>query len=97
MTSSKRHDPAAWTADLDLLQQAAIQVEAAPHPPHWSETGLHQVNPTLRAHPVAWRGLAPRLSAATPAAPPPPRPGDEVVLLWRSPWDGRVLARPAEP
>jgi selenobiotic family peptide radical SAM maturase len=84
-------------ADLASARQAAGEAAAAPGPPRWSDGDRHEVNPTLRALPLAWRHLGPHALAQAPAeGAPEPEPGDEVLLVWKSPWNGRVAARAAD-
>ncbi|MEW6489136.1 MAG: thio(seleno)oxazole modification radical SAM maturase SbtM [Thermodesulfobacteriota bacterium] len=51
-------------------------------------------NPSLVAREVRWRGLADLLQGSPAAAP---RPGDAVVLAWRTPGEGGERLREATP
>jgi len=86
----------ALAAAVASVRKAAEAVRTAPPPPRWSDTDRHQVNPALQAHPVEWRHIGP-LAVAREAAEggPEPVPGAEVLLLWKSPRNGQVIARPA--
>ena len=45
---------------------------------------------------MAWRNLGPRaVAGACPEGSPEPVPGEETLLIWRSPWNGCVVARAA--
>jgi len=89
---------AAWAADLASARVAAAAVAAAAPPGRWSEGGRHEVNPTLQVLSVAWRNLGTHVVTEFPAVgTPQPVPGEELLLLWRSPGNGRVVSRAAEP
>jgi len=88
----------AWISDLERAKDAAAAVAAAAQPGRWS-TDRHELNPTLHLLQLNWRNLGPYATMPDPPAgdSPPPVPGAEMLLLWRSPWNGRVLARAAGP
>jgi selenobiotic family peptide radical SAM maturase len=96
MNSLRNDADQLYGADLALAREAAGSVTAAPPPPRWSDAGRHEVNPTLRVLSVAWRHLGPRVAVdETVKGEPEPLPGAEMLLLWKSPWNGRVIARAA--
>ena len=88
----------AWSQDLARAKAAAAAVDAAAHPGRWSAGSRYELNPTLQVLPLNWRNLGPH-ALPDPAAEGDlqPVPGDEILLLWRSPRDGRVAARAAGP
>lgn len=103
MESPQATPPPAWAGALDQARAAVAAVAAAAPPPRRSAGADHEINPTLRVIPVSWRRLASRTvpadadSADNAENAPAPEPGEELLVVWRSPWDGRVLARAAGP
>jgi selenobiotic family peptide radical SAM maturase len=88
--------PEACATELGRARTAAAAVDAAAPPVRWSEGALHELNPTLQALSLSWRNLGPRAApAASAAGAPEPVLGEETLLIWRSPWNGRVVARAA--
>lgn len=87
-------DPA---ADLAGARAAAAAATAAA-PARWSEGDRHEVNPSLHVLPLSWRHFGPHVVTDTPAAAAQqPEPGDEILMVWKSPAGGKVLARAAGP
>lgn len=85
-------------SDLARARTAAAAVAAADPPGRWSDGGDHEVNPSLQVLPLAWRNLgAYAMKNTLVDATPQPVPGEEILLIWRSPHDGRVVVRAAEP
>lgn len=83
-------------ADLARVREAAALVAAAVPSACWSDGGRHEVNPTLQALAVTWLNLGEHAWPDAPAeSSPSPVPGQETLLLWRSPWNGRLVARAA--
>ena len=89
----------AWTSDLERAKETAASVAAAAVPSRWSAAGHHEVNPTLQILPLNWRNLSPHAvpDAMAGSNPQPVVPGSEMLLLWRSPGNGLVIARAAGP
>jgi len=85
-----------YAGDLSLASAAVAAVSALPSPGRWSEGSRRELNPTVHALTLGWRNLA---RFALPGADctdiAPPEPGEEVLLIWRSPRDGRLQARGA--
>jgi selenobiotic family peptide radical SAM maturase len=83
-------------AACSLLHAAIAEVSSTDPPGRWSSGSCHQVNPTLQALPVTWRHVqAVALHGPGTAEDLRAEPGDEVLLIWRSPGDGRLLVRAA--
>jgi len=70
-------------------------VRSAPAP-FTAEIDRLAVNPSLQLIPTAWRRLT-GLLEADPANLRPPDPGEEMVLVWLSPHDGRMHTEEALP
>jgi selenobiotic family peptide radical SAM maturase len=88
---------ASAAAERTLVHAAVAAVSATAPPQRWSDGSHHAVNPTLQALPLAWRNLlGDVLHQPGAGGSPQPEPGAEVLLIWRSPGDGRVIARAAE-
>jgi selenobiotic family peptide radical SAM maturase len=88
----------ALAADVARARQAVAAARGAGVPPRWGEGAEAALNPTLHILPLSWRGLGPLvLPEERAAGAGAPEPGDEVLLVWRSPWTGKVVARPAAP
>jgi hypothetical protein len=91
--NGKRSDLEKVLADLARVRVAAA---AAVAPARWSDGGSHEINPTLQVLPLSWRHLGPHLVADTPAdGTLQPEPGEEILLVWKSPWNGKLIARAA--
>ena len=85
-------------ADFARAREAAAAAATAVLPGRWSGEVRHEVNPTLQVLAVTWRNLGPHaVTDAFAEDAPQPVPGEEMLLFWRSPRDGRVVARAAEP
>jgi selenobiotic family peptide radical SAM maturase len=87
----------AYEVELARARAAAAAVAAAAAPARWCDAEQHEVNPTLQLLQLTWRNLAPLVLDGAAAGAAPPEPGEELLLLWRAPWDGRVLVRAAAP
>ena len=98
MKTPEPHAGGSCASELGRVRETAAAVSASAIPSRWSDSGHHVVNPTLQVLPVAWRHLGPRaVTDAHPGNIPGPIPGEELLLLWRSPGNGRLNARAAEP
>ncbi len=96
MTSRNSSLPPDCAADLARVREAAEAVAAAQTPARWAEGDRHEVNPTLQALALAWRNLGAYAGPdALAESAAPPAPGQETLLIWRSPGSGRVVARAA--
>jgi selenobiotic family peptide radical SAM maturase len=85
MTSTRK---AAFQQDLARIKeaQAAVASASAPRAAHIDRL---VVNPSLQIVPTAWRRLTTLLDAETQSLRPP-ESGEEMVLVWQSPLDGRM-------
>ena len=91
-------DDAPFVADVARARRAAEAAGEAAAPPCWAEGAAYVLNPALHILPLAWQGLGP-LAVPDEAGGEAPAPvaGEEVLLVWRSPWNGKVVARAAAP
>ena len=94
MSGSDTGGAASFEADLAVGRQA-VAAAAAGVTARWSDGARAILNPTLCILQLSWRGLGPL--ALADGAPGAPAPGEEVLLVWRSPWTAEVLARAAAP
>jgi selenobiotic family peptide radical SAM maturase len=97
MTRNEARGAPDLAADLARARQA-VAAAAASSSPRWAAGESAVLNPTLHILPLTWRGLGPlATSGGEPGADTAPARGDEVLLVWRSPWNGKVVARAAVP
>jgi len=85
----------AFQYDLARIKEAQALVRSAPAPSVVDIDRL-AVNPSLQLVPTAWRRLT-CLLEVDPANYRPPEPGEEMVLVWQSPRDGRMHTEEALP
>ncbi|MHB8834846.1 MAG: thio(seleno)oxazole modification radical SAM maturase SbtM [Candidatus Methylomirabilia bacterium] len=96
MISRNVHDAPGFAADL-ASARAAAAAAAAGSPARWSAGAGREINPSLQVLRLSWRHLGPHAVTAAPAAGTrQPEPGEEILLVWQSPWHGRTIARAAE-
>ena len=95
MSSENAPDPHSSAADFSRAR-AAVVAAFATATARWSDGVRYEVNPTLHVLPLSWRHLGPHAVYKTPeAGTQQPEPGEEVLIVWKSPLDGRVIARAA--
>ncbi len=95
MNSGNTPGPPGPAADL-ACARAAARAATATSPARWSDGEHSEVNPSLQVLQLSWRHLGPHSVIDNPAhGAPEPEPGDEILLVWKSPWDGKVIARAA--
>jgi len=82
-------------ADL-ARARAAVEAATATSPARWADGEHYALNPSLQVLQLSWRHLAPHVVVDRPAeGAPEPESGDEILLVWKSPGDGTVIARAA--
>jgi len=92
MTSTPK---TSFKEDLAGIKEAQALAGSA-SAPFAAEIDRLAVNPSLRIVPTVWRGLTGLLDA-DPGDCRTPEPGEELILVWKSPHDGRIHTEAALP
>ena len=83
-----------YAPDLARLEQAVRSAENS-WLPAASEVSEIMVNPSLSLVRTSWTGLTSLPAFNGHGDPADPGPAEELILVWKRPWDQRVLVRPA--
>jgi len=95
MNAGNTRDSHGSASDL-ACARAAAEAATAASPARWSDGERHEINPSLHVLQLSWRHLGPHIVIDNPAAGAlEPEPGEEILLVWKSPSDGKVVARAA--
>ena len=95
MNAGNTRDSHGSASDL-ACARAAAEAATAASPARWSDGERHEINPSLHVLQLSWRHLGPHIVIDNPAAGAlEPEPGEEILLVWKSPRDGKVVARAA--
>ena len=95
MNAGNTRDSHGSASDL-ACARAAAEAATAASPARWSDGERHEINPSLHVLQLSWRHLGPHAVSKIPGAgTQQPEPGEEILLVWKSPRDGKVVARAA--
>jgi selenobiotic family peptide radical SAM maturase len=84
-----------WKTDLERLEQAREHVRQAVIP--MADPARLCINPSLELISLNWHGLVPLVGSSPRLHDTLPVPGEELVLLWRSPTGSGIRTETAQP